>query len=100
MLKPRLVSAALFDVGLAIAVAAVVGMFLGAILATAGAITRRRGLGPVGIRLCLGGPGLAGIGMGLSLVSQSWPQALIGLLLVLFGIFLLRTGLGAIRPTA
>jgi len=92
------VSSAVSDVGLAIAIAAVVGMLIGAILATAGAIARRRRLGLIGVRLCLGGPGLTSIAMGLFLVGLPWPQALIALLPVFFGAFLLRVGLGPVTP--
>jgi hypothetical protein len=92
------VSSAVSDVGLAIAIAAVLGMFIGDILATTGAITRRRRLGLVGVRLCLGGPGLTSIGMGLFLVGLPWPQALIALLPLFFGALLLRIGLGPVTP--
>ena len=81
------------DAGLAFAIAAVLGMLIGAAVATTAAMTRRRHLGLIGARLCLGGPGLASIGMGFFLFGLPWPQALIALLPLSFGVFLLWTGL-------
>lgn len=77
------------EVGLVVATAAVLGMLVGGALATLGAVTRRPRLGVTGARLCLSGPGLASIGMGLSLIGLPWPYALFAVLNVSFGALLL-----------
>ena len=53
------------------------------------AVTRHPRLGVIGARLCLSGPGLASIGMGLSLIGLPWPDALLAVLPVSFGALLL-----------
>jgi len=77
------------EVGLVVATAAVLGMLVGSVLATLGAVTRRPHLGVTGARLCLSGPGLASIGMGLSLIGLPWPDALLAVPPVSFGALLL-----------
>ena len=77
------------EVGLVIALAACLGMFVGGVLATVGAVTGRRRLGVTGARLGLSGPGLASIGMGLSLLRLPWPYTLLAILLGSFGVLLL-----------
>ena len=77
------------EVGLVVAIAAVLGMLVGSVLATLGATTRRPRLGVTGARLCLSGPGVASIGMGLSLIGLPWPDALLAVLPVSFGALLL-----------
>jgi hypothetical protein len=68
------VNAIVSNAGLALAAAAVPGMLIGAVIATTGSITRRRRLGLIGARLCLGGPGLASIGIGLFLLAFRGPR--------------------------
>jgi hypothetical protein len=87
------VTGAVSSAGLAVAAAAVLGMFVGTAMATTGAITGRRRLGLAGARLCVGGPGLASFGMGLFLVGLPQPLALLALLPVSFGALLLWIGL-------
>jgi hypothetical protein len=77
------------EVGLVIALAACLGMLVGGVLATVGAVTRRRRLGLTGARLGLSGPGLASIGMGLSLLGLPWPDTLLAILPASFGALLL-----------
>jgi hypothetical protein len=95
----------LSSAGLTLAATALAGMVIGVVMATSGAVTRRRRMGATGARLLLAGPGLTTIGMGIYVVGVGlpWPAALIALLPIVFGGLLLwaavRTSLGfAGRP--
>jgi hypothetical protein len=77
------------EVGLVVALAACLGMLVGAVLAPLGVVTRSPRLSVIGARLGLSGPGLASIGMGLSLLGLPWPHALLAILPASFGALLL-----------
>jgi hypothetical protein len=86
---PRGVVGGITEVGLVVALAAVLGMLVGAVLAPLAVVTRTPRLGVTGARLGLSGPGLASIGMGLSLIGLPWPDALLSVPLISFGALVL-----------
>jgi hypothetical protein len=83
-------------VGLVVALAAVLGMVAGAALVLLAAVTRNSRLGVTGARLCISGPGLGSVGVGLSLTGFPWPEALLAVLPLSFGVFLLWLSHGRI----
>ena len=86
---PQGVVGGITEVGLVVALAAVLGMLAGAVLLPLAVVMRSPRLGVTGARLGLSGPGLASIGMGLSLIGLPWPEALLSVLPLSFGALLL-----------